>query len=126
MNKQCRMLLALLLLPFLLLVAVGFGLGDAGRQRPPGSQELAGFRLVLLPFSFQVKLARVRSEGGSAVNLVWSLDFRRDPVAPIAELYRDRTASPDQPACADLVLDQGTGERGVLSIPVDRRSEVSQ
>jgi len=126
MNKQCQVLLALLLLPFLLLVAVGFGLGDDRRQRPPGAQDLAGFRLALLPLSFQVKLARVPSEGGSAINLVWSLDFRRDPIAPVAELNRDRTVSPDQPACADLVLAPGTGERGVRSNPVDRRSEVSQ
>ena len=83
MGKASVMLVALLLV-LCLLFAATIPSDDEGRQRRPGSEEVAGLRLVLFPFSFHLRLARVHSEAGSAIELVWSLELRKLTAPPAA------------------------------------------
>jgi len=97
MNKLPLMLVSLLLVPFLLLAAVDFGWDDDRRQRTLDSEEVAGLRLVFPAFSFQASLARVHSEAGGAVELVWSLRTGKGS-PPNTQRDRERSATPSDEA----------------------------
>lgn len=77
MNNTPAVLVLLCLFPALLLAGMMLPGDGNERQRPPGTDEIAGLRLVLYPFSMQVSLARIQSESGNGVEFVWAMEMHR-------------------------------------------------
>ena len=94
MIKPRAVLVALLVTPILLLIAPSVPQGNDRRPQLPDAAEVAGLRLDLLSFSFEVRLVRVHSEAGSAVELVWSLEVRKEAIPRRPQRIRERTAKP--------------------------------